>query len=356
MPDEQSPARTHDWFDAHLDLAYVAALGRDMHTEPEHAGGPDLPAAVTLPSLRAGRVRACLGTIFVESGGSDPRASYAPGDYEAAHTRGVEQLRIYASWRERADIAWLSGGTALQTRVPQPMHLGILIEGADPIRTPDELSWWKDRGVVAVGLAWWRASRYAGGNGTPADAPEAGLSPDGRALVREIDRLGLVHDVSHLADRAHAELMEHAAPNARIIASHSNARALLGDPANQRHLTDAHIRALAARRGVIGLNLLSRFLIPGGAGGGSAGDGGPRATIEQTLAHVEHICTLTGGTHHVGLGSDMDGGFSAINLPEGIDRPAHLERLIDGLARKGWTDDDIHRFTWGNWARVLRLQ
>lgn len=351
-----TPAAERRWFDAHLDLAYLAALGRDMHAEPEHAGGPDLPAAVTLASLRAGRVEACLGTIFVEAGGSDPRASYASGDFAAAHARAVEQLRTYESWRERGQIEWLTGGTPLQSRAPSPLRLGILIEGADVIRSPDELSWWRDHGVVAVGLAWWKASRYAGGNGTLADSPEAGLSSAGRALVGEIDRLGLVHDVSHLADRAHAELMEHASPHAKVIASHSNARALLGDPANQRHLTDAHIRALASRGGVIGLNLLSRFLVNGGAGSGAAGgEAGARATIGQTLAHVEHICMLAGSTRHVGLGSDMDGGFSALRLPEAVTRPRDLDRLADGLHARGWSDADIHGFMWGNWTRVFRV-
>jgi membrane dipeptidase len=337
------------WFDAHLDLACLAVLGRDMLAPVDRAGGPHPPAAATLASLAEGHVGACLGTIFVESGGDEPEISYAPGDAEAAHARGLDQLRVYEQWAGLGLIQPLGRGEAAEG---EPLRLGILIEGADPIRSPAELAWWKARGVVAVGLAWWRASRYAGGNGTPADSPEAGLSAAGRELVDEIDRLGLVHDVSHLADRAFDELVERA--RGRVIASHSNSRAIMGDPANQRHLTDAQVRAVVSHRGggggggVIGLNLFSKFLSPGVAAGTHA-----RATIDEAVAHVERITQIAGSRACVGLGSDLDGGFSAAALPEGIDLPEHYERLANALANRGWRDAEIEGFRWGNWARVL---
>lgn len=99
---------------------------------------------------------------------------------------------------------------------------------------------------------------------------------------------------------------------------------------------------------MIGLNLCSPFLVPGGAEG-------VRASIDQCLDHVERICRILGHRRGVGLGSDMDGGFSAAKLPEGIDRPAGLERLAEGLAGRGWPDDDIDAFRSGNWARFWGL-
>ncbi len=344
------------WFDAHLDLAYMHALGRDMHAQPEDAGGADLPAGVTLPSLAEGHVSGCLATIFVESGGSDPRASYAVGDAQMAHARGVEQLNTYHAWAREGEITLGSGSDGgpgaspgLRPGLRQPMRVGILIEGADVIRTPSELQWWKDQGVVAVGMAWWRASRYAGGNGSDPNDPAAGISPIGRELVKEVDRLSLIHDASHLSDRALDDLF--AITPERIIASHSNCRAIMGDPSNQRHLTDVQIREIVRRDGVIGLNLYSKFLRPGLM---TPEDG--RATIDDCVKHIEHICTIAGDRLHVGLGSDMDGGFSAARLPEGMNRPRDLIKLAEGLRSKGWNDVDVERFAWSNWQRVLRLE
>lgn len=335
------------WFDAHLDLAYLALCGRDMRSaDLSTCGGPDLPAAVTLPSLREGRVRAALATIFTEADGKDAPIAYPSDDADAAHRAGVAQLDVYEEWGKAGEIA-LPAWAGHET----PTRIAILMEGADPIRSPEELGWWKARGVVAIGLAWAKASRYAGGNAT-----ELGLTDLGRALVREMDRLGVVHDVSHLSDAALADLLR--ATDRPLIASHSNCRAIITSspvaaslnwPARgmiQRHLTDDSIREIVRRGGVIGLNLFSPFLIPGG-------ERDRRATIVQALAHVERVCDLADDREHVGLGSDMDGGFSAATMPEGINRPADLTRLAEALAARGWTDPEIMGFAHGNWRRFF---
>lgn len=328
------------WFDAHLDLAYLARRGRDMPAaDPALAGGPDQPGAITLPALREGAVRAVLGTIFLEPGGAD-ECSYPPGDSETANRLGLEQLAVYQGWFEQGHAAPLSHRlTASPSHLSSALRLGILIEGADCIQRPEDVPWWARRGVVAIGLAWAKESRYAGGNAT-----ETGLTDLGRAIIPEIDRAGLVHDASHLSDRSLAELLDRAAEP--VMASHSNCRAIAGP--SQRHLTDDAIREIARRGGVVGLNLFSKFLIPGGPASG-------RATIAQAIAHIEHICAVTGHTRAVGLGSDMDGGFSRDFLPQGIDRPRDLERLAEALHDKGWADSDINAFAWGNWARFWKL-
>ncbi len=317
------------WFDAHLDLAYLALNGRDMRVDPPSAGGPDPPAAATLTSLRAGRVERCLGTIFTEAGGPAHQAqSYPEGDWTRAHTCGRAQLDVYRQWR----------------RAGHGAGIAVLIEGADPITDPGDLREWIDGGVVAIGMAWWKPSRYAGGNGT-----DLGLSDLGRALVASMDRAGLVHDASHLSDRAFWELLD--ATPARIVASHSNCRTLMGGGGrgqNQRHLHDDQIREIAKRGGVIGLNLYSKFLRSL-----ADGDTMTRATIDDCVNHIEHVCNVAGSRTHVGLGSDMDGGFSAARLPMGIDAPRDLERLPEGLAARGWNDSDINGFAFDNWARVF---
>jgi membrane dipeptidase len=355
------------WFDAHLDLAYLAVNGRDMDAPTDACAGPHPPAAVTLPSLREGAVRFALATIFTEAGGQGPEG-YPVGDAERAHKVGRAQLEVYLTWRDRASAALdllkslridphvgeVRGGMGVSEVVPAAalaaarkvardgkLHIGVLIEGADPIRTPDELPWWVERGAVAIGMAWWRSSRYAGGNGS--DDP---LTPLGRVLIQQMDAHNVVHDVSHLSDRSLEGLL--AATDRTVIASHSNCRALLpldkeGKP-NQRHLTDATIREIARRNGVIGLNLLGAFL-----------NKDPKeASIDDCIAHIEHVCEVAGHRRIIGLGSDMDGGIRADELPIGIRKPADLAKLADALRARNWTDDDIRGFAAGNWLDFWR--
>lgn len=361
------------FFDAHLDLAMLAVHGRDMHAPPSASSNGTAPAhpIVTLPSLREGHIRLALATIFTEVNGDGPEG-YPAGEIERAHKRGRAQLEVYETWRDEGRIAidlpkflrhdphvgHIRAGMgvaethalSLDERLARskpgvPLHVGILMENADPIRSPDELAWWKERGVIAIGLAWARPSRYAAGNMTPHDDP-VGLTDLGRAMAKEMDALNIIHDVSHLSDRAMDELF--ALTDRPVIASHSNCRAILNDPMNQRHLRDESIREIARRGGVIGLNLCRNFIAPQPY---SKND--PRPSIEQAVAHVEHICTLVGHRHAVGLGSDLDGGFGADDLPEGINHPRDLTKLTDALADHGWTSEEIEGFAHGNWERFF---
>lgn len=359
----------HSFFDGHLDLAYLAELGRDMHAELADCRGRLLPAAVTLPSLRAGAVRACLGTIFTESI-VDPAApdsetgpfAYAVGDARGAWRAGMRQLKLYHAWRDAGVIRLLPPRTAAaspeervppleprdsQLKTPAPLLLGILMECADPIETPDQLEEWAAGGVIAIGMAWWRGSRYAGGNGHG-----AGLTDLGRELAARMDELGVVHDLSHLSQRATDDLLAHTA--ATVIASHSNCRALLGGEGHkdwQRHLSDETIAEIGRRGGVVGLNLVRNFIRTGLR----RDDPDDRPTIDEAIAHVEHVCEVMGHRRGVGLGSDMDGGIKATDLPRGIDTPSDLSKLCDALAARGWGDDDVRAFAWGNWARFWGL-
>lgn len=327
------------WFDAHLDLAYLADNGRDMTRPIADCGGPDLPAAITFPSLAAGNVKACLGTIFTESDGKDS-VGYPAGDSEAAHAAGVRQLEWYDRWRSSGLIAPLRNAHGQAS-----IRVGILMECADPIRNPAELSWWVARGVIAIGLAWARGSRYASGNSAPSCDSNEGLTQLGRDLVKQMDQLGIVHDASHLSDRALSDLFS--ATSQRVMASHSNCRALL-DESNQRHLTDAAIKSIDSRGGVIGLNLFAKFIRKG-----IKDD--QRPAIAEAINHVDHICQLVGHQRAVGLGSDLDGGFSAQRLPEGINNPSGFDLLAEELLRRGWSEEGVHAFAWGNWARFWSL-
>ena len=335
--------RARSIFDGHLDLAYLAEIGRDMHAELGQCRGTLLPAAVTLPSLRVGNVRGCLGTIFTEMSEEDSPAglqlggfqhTYPPGDAEAAHRAGLRQLKLYHAWRDAGVIDLLPNTGAA------PLAVGILMEGADPIRDADEVSWWAQQGVVAIGLAWALGSRYAGGN-----SQQAGLSPQGRDVVRAIDDADVIHDLSHLSDKAMDEVLELA--TGKVVASNSNARALLGGK-NQRHLRDESIAEIARRGGVIGVNLYAAFLDP------AFESGKQRPPLKLALEHVLHIAGIA-GNDKVCLGTDMDGGFDATCLPEGVNEPSDLHKLLDMLRGEGWSEAEVAGFAYGNWARLLSI-
>ena len=329
------------WFDAHLDLAYLAANGRDLSRLLADCGGPHLPAALTFPSMAEGGVRACLGTVFTELDGTDA-VGYPAGDAEAANSAGVRQVNLYRGWLDAGVLAPFRTGAGIAIRA------GILVECADPIRSPDELSWWADRGVVAIGLAWARGSRYATGNAEPGCSSGRGLTDLGREMVPAMDALGIIHDVSHLSDRALDDLFS--LTTRPVMASHSNCRSLL-DGKNQRHLTDAAIREIGRRGGIVGLNLVKNFIRTGLDRENPA----DRPSIDDALRHVEHVCAIMGHDRGVGLGSDLDGGISAHDLPAGISSPRDFEKLAQGLVCRGWSEERVDAFAWGNWARFFGL-
>lgn len=334
-------------FDAHLDLAFLAELGRDMTLPLDPAAGPMPPAAVTLPELADAGVRACLGTIFLEATDAptagEEAACYPPGDAKEAYFKGINQLNRYHLWRKMGLIEFFGDGSDAESS-QDTLKLGILMEGADPIIEPHHLSFWAGRGVVAISLSWAVESRYAGGNST-----SVGLSELGRQLLDEMARLNIVLDLSHLSQRATYDALDRT--DVRICATHSNCRALLGDKNNpgwQRHIDDDTIKTIAGRGGMIGLNLFKPFVqwpLSEGA----------RPAVAKAVDHIDHVCQLVGSAKYSGIGSDLDGGFGALDLPDGIDRASHLNKVFDELSSRGYSDEDIRAVAYGNWANFFSV-
>lgn len=334
LEDSRPAAR---WFDGHLDLACIALEGRDLRAPLSGAAGPPQPPSITLPSLREGRVSHVLATLFTGLGSEGPCGYVSSDDPEPACRAGLAQLGVYDSLEAAGELRLVRQKRKLDCDDDHALAAVILMEGADPIRTPAEAPSWFERGVRVVGLTWARGTRYAAGNAAPGP-----LTPLGRTLIAALDEIGIIHDCSHLADEAAGQLLQLA--RGPVCASHSNCRSLaIGH--SERNLPDDLIRAIAERDGVIGLNLFSLFLTPEGDR--------RRATIDEAIAHVEHIVEVTGRVEAVALGSDMDGGFGADRLPEGIDCPAELPRLTDALRRRGWSEDQVAGFRFNNWARFL---
>jgi membrane dipeptidase len=326
------------WLDAHLDLAYMALERTPNDPNLEEEADPSR-FAITQPALHRGRVRLCFATIFTAPGeeADEPWGYQDHEDREGAHRAGMRQLEIYEDWEAhgRIRIARTREDLLLAETGEGPPTVVILMECADPIRTPQDAEAWVERGVRMVGMSWSHGSRYSGGNGRP-----GGLTGEGREFVQALDALGVAHDVSHLSDESVDDLL--ALSRGPIASTHSNVRRLM--PENKysiRHLRQDHAAEIAARGGVAGLNLFGRFL---------AAD--RRATLEDVVAHAEGLAESFGRLH-VGLGSDADGGFGPNELPEGIEAPERFDRILESLGAAGWTKEECASFRWGAWRSFL---
>ncbi len=329
--------------DAHLDLAYNALRGRDvLRPASEQKPDPDDIPTVGLPDLHAGGVKLICATIYAEPD-SPKFKGYRTA--EEAHTAGLRQMQWYLDReregcfkivRSRSDVGSASAdrGEIRSAKADPTLPAIILLEGADPIRNPDEVPFWFAQGVRLVGLAW-RQTRYAGGTGNPGP-----LTADGKALVKALDAVGMIHDASHLAEESFWQLCE-LSPGP-IIASHSNCRSIVP---TDRQLSDAMIRAIVQRGGVIGINFFDRFLLPPGEK--------RRATLGDVIAHMQHICDLAGSANHVAIGTDMDGGLGRDQIPQEITTSADLPKLADALSSAKFSDTDVVNIMSGNWLRYF---
>lgn len=321
--------RPDHWCDGHLDLAYLALHGHDLR----HEVADPATRCVSFPALDRGRVRTVLGTIFTERGpvGAGTPWGYDDGDTQSAVRAGLRQLEWYESMERAGALTIVRCASDLTA--DSPLRVVLLMEGADPITAPEDVAAWHARGVRVVGLTWALGSRHAGGNSAP-----GGLTPLGREVVAALDEHRILHDASHLADQALDDLLGQT--QRTIVASHSNCRALLDD--RQRHLRDDQITAIAARGGVIGLNLFGSFLAHG-----------RDAELADALAHIDHVTRLV-GREHCCLGSDLDGGFTPLRVPAELRAPDRYDALTDALTAAGWPTEERESFAWRSWDRVLR--
>ena len=129
------------------------------------------------------------------------------------------------------------------------------------------------------------------------------------------------------------------------MASHSNCRALASPKHADRHLSDDMIKALVSRGGVIGIVLFTEFL----ADTGDAEPTRDNVTLKHVVAHIKRICDIAGDTRHVGIGSDIDGGFGRQHVPAGIETSADLKNIAVELSSCGFTEDSISAILGGNW-------
>ena len=342
MKDAAPPQTRSPFVDAHLDLAHNAvAAGRDLRLPLDTLRAQEARTAetamVTWPELRDAGVDLVFGTLYASPAKRVPMQAAPAGeaiaapaaaersvvgyvDAEGAHAQALAQLSWYETmasegWirivRSRTDLATLRSERAASSTAP--IGVVVLMEGADPVRTPDEVAWWWQRGVRIIGPAW-QGTRYAGGTRAPGP-----LTALGHELMEAMSSVGMALDVSHLADESLWQALER--HRGAVLASHSNARALTP---TDRHLSDDALRALGERGAVVGLVLGNAFL---DASAGRRGDVG----LDRVGEHFEHVRALV-GDGRVGIGSDLDGGFGAEETPRELTRGRDFARLAEAVA------------------------
>jgi len=240
---------------------------------------------------------------------------------------------LFGKWKEQSEDS--------QSSQTAPTGIIISIEGAECVRNPDELVEWQQRGVRIIGPAW-AGNHYCGGTDEPGP-----LTPAGFELLEAMADLGFVLDLSHMDSQAALQALDFYP--GQIIASHSNAAALLKNYDGNRHLSDNLIKRIIERDGVIGVIPFNKFLQKGW----EVRDGRDIVTLESFTAHIDYICQIAGSPEHVAIGSDFDGGFGLQSVPAGIDTIADLYKITPILAEKGYTENDIGAILTNNWFRTI---
>ena len=212
------------------------------------------------------------------------------------------------------------------------IRIFLSMEGGSPIKSLDDLREFYGEGVRMLSLVWNVSNQLASGAGEKDESK--GLTALGRSVITEMNKLGILTDVSHASDRSFWDIAE--LSEKPLIASHSNSRRML---AHKRNLTDDQFTAIKKSRGYIGLNFYPPFL-----------SGSESATIDDILRHADHFLAL-GGEDILGIGADFDG---VDCLPEGIAGAWDIYKVFDTMLMHGYSEELVEKISHGNMERILQ--
>jgi len=326
---------------------------------------------IDIPRMREGGMNAIFFSIWIDGRIMGPPAvQKALDQIDAVHENVIKYSKdmVFCRTAEEVRKAHAQGKIAALIGVEGGHMIG------NDIRV---LRVFGDLGVRYMTLTHFYNDEWADSS---TDKPaHNGLTDFGKDIVREMNRQGIMVDISHVSDKTFYDALE--VSKAPLIASHSSCRALCNHP---RDMTDDMIKALAAKGGVIQINYEKSFIdqaykdaqdkLSGGVVAmidqirKTCGDDQectekqmqnvekqavaegklPHVSWERIIDHIDHVVKLV-GPDHVGLGSDFDGA----NMPEGMDDCTHLPQITEALMRKGYSDEDIRKILGGNLLRVM---
>jgi membrane dipeptidase len=363
----RASALAHEYplVDTHIDVPYR------MHNAWVDATGATEDGDFDYPRARTGGLDVPFMSIYTpaeleEKGGAFQLANELIDSVEAMVTRASGRF-VMAHSAADAEAAFKQG----------KIGLALGMENGSPIEGKlENIAHFAQRGVRYITLAH-SLSNHISDSSFDQARPNGGLSEFGRKVVHEMNRLGVMVDVSHLSDEAIRDVLETSA--APVIASHSSARHLT--PGFERNISDELIRGVAESGGVVSINFGSSFITPeaneylerfraerqafidahgydasgpevrGWMAEYRAAHALPFATLSQVVDHFDHVIGLV-GVNHVGIGSDYDG--VGDSLPVGLKDVSSYPNLVAEFLRRGYTEPDIGRILGGNLLRVWR--
>ena len=358
--------------DTHLDTPSFFARA-DWKIIDRHSIA-DEGSQVDLPRMNEGGLDGGFWAIFTSQGARTPEGLQTARD--AALLTAVRIREMVARYPQQFEIA-LSAADAPRIAAQGKRVVYLSIENGYPLgKDPSLLRTFHKLGVRLFGPIHFR-NNDLGDSATDPTREWNGLSPLGRELVAEANRLGIVLDASHSSDQVLDQMLE--ISKTPILLSHSGSKAVFDHP---RNVDDARLRKLAAKGGVIQMNSLGAYLIPipaiperDAALAALAKKYGPanavprnrvdefraarreveqrfpleRATFDDFMKHMLHALKVV-GPEHVGIGADWDGGGGV----EGMEDVAALPKITERLLKEGYTERDLQKIWGGNILRVLR--
>jgi membrane dipeptidase len=349
--------------DCHLDLAMNAIeWNRDIRKSVKEIRSREegmndkldrAKGVVALPELRKGNIGLVVATQiarFVEPG------SKLPGWNSPEIAWGITQAQLawYRAMEDVGEMVQITNLTQLEKHlelwfdktVPdnsKPVGYILSLEGADSLINISYLEKAYKYGLRACGPAHYGPGRYAQGTGM-----SGGLTQAGKDLIREMDQLKMILDVSHLTDEGFTEAI--ALFKGPVWASHNNCRALVN---HQRQLNDEQIKILLERDAVIG-GVLDAWMLTGNWVIGKDEPQKRGVNLEKLADQYDHICQIAGNSLHVAIGSDLDGAYGKEQSPYDLEDISDLQNLRGILAKRGYSSGDVENIFYKNWLRFLR--
>ena len=349
-------------FDAHLDLSMNAMeWNRDLtqsisDIREREKGMSDKPdrgnGTVCFPEMQKGNVGICVATLiarFIKPGSK--LHGWHSQEQAWAQTQG--QLAWYKAMEDRGELIQINNKNSLKQQVERwhkkseaeslPIGYVLSLEGADSIVNMKYLEKNYENGLRAIGPAHYGPGIYAYGTDS-----EGGIGIKGKELLKEMDRLNIILDATHLCDQSFWEALGNF--KGPVWASHNNCRALV--PHN-RQFSDEQIKVLIERGAVIGGAFDAWMLKPNWQPGKSK-PADESVSISTVIDHIDHVCQLAGNSLHSGIGTDLDGAFGTEQCPADLNSIADLQKIPGILQERGYSEDDVQNVMWKNWVRFLK--
>ena len=348
--------------DAHLDLSMNAMeWNRDLRLpldkinerEKNLKDKPDRgKATVSFPELRKGNIGLVVATQiarYVEKGSS--LSGWNSSEQAWAQTQG--QLAWYKAMEDQGEMVQVKDLRSLNLHLDvwnddspnehKPVGYILSLEGADSLITIEHLERAHQYGLRAVGPAHYGPGQYA--NGTNATGK---MGNEGLTLLKKMEELNIILDATHLCDDAFWQTMDNF--HGHVWASHNLCRAIVD---HNRQYSDDMIKVLIERGAVIGAAFDAWMIVPGWVRKKSM----PKemnCNIEKIIDHIDHICQIAGNTLHVGIGSDLDGGYGREQCPYDVETIADLQTIPSLLLKRGYSATDVENIMNKNWINFLR--